>query len=328
MKWVIEIAGIWFGIWNLDFIRLTKSSICFQISSLSVLALNLVIAVYPLLLMILTYKLLNTPYLRKILSCPLRPQLLHKIGQLLKNRLKNKRSTVDAFATCMFMSFGKFLTACADLLVPVTVYRLNGSHTSSERRLYFDATIVYFSKEHLPYAILAIVMLLIFVLLPTMILLLYSFKSCQRCLQILPVRCQIFIYTFTDSFQGCYNNGTVKATRDCRWFSAVPFLLQIALTMSYGIFLQSTFISTSIGLLAITAIVALLMDPYKKATNNPFTFFILLFASILAATNGINVASINQNYFIEDVSLVITILSIIVLALVSIIITFKSIFEK
>ena len=50
----------------------------------------------------------------------------------------------------------------------------------SSWRLYFDATFVYFGRDHLPYAILALVMLLVFVILPMLLLFLYPFRWFQN----------------------------------------------------------------------------------------------------------------------------------------------------
>ena len=69
------------------------------------------------------------------------------------------------------------MSACADFLLPVRVYQVvSPLHIHSEYMLYYDASISYFSPRHLPYAILALVVLFIVGLLPTLLLLLFSFK--------------------------------------------------------------------------------------------------------------------------------------------------------
>ena len=40
------------------------------------------------------------------------------------------------------------------------------------------------------------------------------------------------LHVFMDSFQGCYKDGTEPGTRDCRWFSAVPFIIRITILSS------------------------------------------------------------------------------------------------
>ena len=47
------------GIWNLDFFRMYNTGICPQIDTLSTMALELATAVYPLLLMAVTFMMIN-----------------------------------------------------------------------------------------------------------------------------------------------------------------------------------------------------------------------------------------------------------------------------
>ena len=294
--WISSLLASCFGIWNLDFFRWYNFKTCLKIGTLPALALNLAIAVYPLFLMTVTYVLINTAYKIKLPPFSLLWKLFKKLNELVGNNWKIKTSTVDAFATFMYLSHAKFLTACSDLLVPVRVYQFSSFNTTSELRLYYDATISYFGREHLPYAILAIIFLTVFVLLPTLTLLFYPSSLYQKGLQKLPARCQIFIHTFTDSFQGCYKNGTDAGTTDCRWFSAIPFLLRIAVTLSYSLTLQSTFLLIASGLVIIIAIITVNADPYKPHYKNPFIFYIIFLACTFTSCNGINLAFVaDQN---------------------------------
>ena len=70
------------------------------------------------------------------------------------------------------------------------------------------------SADNVPFAVLAISVLLVFVLSPTLILLLYPMRSFQRYLGYCTrIRWQ-FLHTFANAFQGCYKNGT-NGSRDC-----------------------------------------------------------------------------------------------------------------
>jgi hypothetical protein len=72
-------------------------------------------------------------------------------------------SIVEVFATFLLLAYCKILDVAFDLLIPIRVYQLDSSqHLSCTWRLYFDATIPYFGAKHLPYALLAIVMLILF----------------------------------------------------------------------------------------------------------------------------------------------------------------------
>ena len=85
--------------------------------------------------------------------------------------------------------------------------------------LFYDAAIKCFGEEHLLYAILAIVITLLFNVLPLLLLLLYPLHCFQRCLSICRLRWH-GLHIFIDAFHGCYKNGTLAGTRDCRYFAA------------------------------------------------------------------------------------------------------------
>ena len=71
--------------------------------------------------------------------------------------------------------------------------------------LVIAATIDYFGREHFPYAILALIVLLVFVLLP--LLLLCPVRCFQQCLGHCGVK-WLSLHIFMDAFQGCYKDGT------------------------------------------------------------------------------------------------------------------------
>ena len=117
---------------------------------------------------------------------------------------------MDSFATFFLLSHVQFLNVASDLLTPVQVFQisLSSQQLTHSWRLFYDADVVYFGKQHLPYAVLAIVGGAFFVLLPVTILLLYLFRCFQRVLQVFPGRWYV-LHTFVDSFQGCFKDGTM-----------------------------------------------------------------------------------------------------------------------
>ena len=210
----IQVLGTLYGIWNLDFFRLLNINICFQANPLTILSLDFFVAVYPLVLMMITYKVtcMHDNNNKAILAF-LRP--FKAACKCFKYNMDIKTSTIDSFATFMFLSNIKLLNVCFDLLLPVYVCDTSNNSTCRWAVFYY-ATMPYFSHEHLPYAIPAILVLLMLVVGPVFILLLYPFSLCQKCLIMLPQRWKIMLYVFMDSFQGCYKDGTEPGTRDCR----------------------------------------------------------------------------------------------------------------
>ena len=96
-----------------------------------------------------------------------------------------------------------------------------------------------FGKDHLPYAILAISVLLFVILLPLVVVLLYPLRTTQRCLN----RCRLnslAFRTFTDAFQGSFKDGT-NGTRDCRYFAVVYQLPRMLGFFIYSLTLNGYF---------------------------------------------------------------------------------------
>ena len=195
-----------FGILNLDFFRPFYSDLCLGIGILPTLALDYVIAVYPLFRMMITYFLItlydNDYRVVTIMWTPFR-----KLLSIFKRNWNVRTSLIDAFATFLFLSNVKFLSVSCDLLQGIKIYKLYPDHYNYTLGLFYAADVKYLSRdEHLPYAILAIVSLFFFVFLPTLILTLYPFSLFQKFLNLFPFRWYI-LHTFVDSFCGCYKNG-------------------------------------------------------------------------------------------------------------------------
>ena len=164
------------------------------------------------------------------------------------------------------------------------MYNLYGDTYNTTLRLLYSAEIEYFGGEHLPYAILAIVMLCVFVILPVAILALYPFALFQKFLNLFPIRWYI-LHTFVDSFQGYYKDGTEPGTRDCRWFSAVYLIFRFAAFLLYGIILDVEYYSLCCLLMLFVVLLLVVFQPYKDRVISYFklnTAFLILLAMFYA----------------------------------------------
>ena len=299
-----KFLGSLYGIWNLDFFRMYNTGICLQTNNLTTSALDLTVAVYPLFLMALTYIMISlhdSKYeLFVILWNPFRA-----FFSTFQRNWDIRTSTVDAFATFLFLANMKCLSVCFDLLVPVKVYHFVTPelHVNYTWQLYYDASVPYFSAAHLPYATLAITMLLIFVITPTLVVIAYPIKMCHKCFIILSHRSQIFLHTFMDSFQGCYKDGTELGTRDCRWFSSLLLILRFILVSAYAYFLDSLFYPYAAMVLVITAMITIVVDPFKthlSHLSSIMAIFILFIAALYACVVGLDMAEIKNNFVISN----------------------------
>ena len=219
-------------------------------------------------------------------------------------------SIIDSFATFFLLSNIKILNVTSDLLIPTQIYRL-GSNTSTFG-VYYSPTVVFFGEEHLPYAILAIFIVTLFVCIPTIILILYPFQLFQKFLSLFPFHWH-YLHAFVDSFQGCYKDGTEPGVFDYRWFSVLLLLLRLILFI-FTLTLSMMFFVYAILALVIILIALINIQSLKKIavhypSNDPI-FLVLLSLSFIANI-GRDVTS-RENIFFHYSALIMLALSAVV----------------
>ena len=292
-----------YGIWNLDFFRLFYSDICLGIGFLPTLALDYAIAVYPLLLMAIIYLLMKL-YDRNYRVIILMWRPFRAFFIFFRKNWNIRTSVIDSCVAFFFLSNVKFLSVTFDLLTPIHLYELeDGSNIINKTStvLYYAGNIGYFNGKHLPYAILAILVSIVFIILPITVLALYPFTFFQKFLNCIPVRWHI-LHTFMDSFTGCYKDGTEPGTRDCRWFGAIFFLIRLLGFLIYSFSHTSIFFPLFGFLLLLLVLLIVNMQPFKA----PFahyskinaTFFTLL-ALFYLTISGLDLATIKIRNFIS-----------------------------
>ena len=291
---LVKILATLYGVWNLDFFRIFDLGICLETSTLFTFSLDLIVAVYPLLLMIVTY-LMITLHDRNFRLVVVMWSPFRRIFSLFCDKWDIRSSVIDSFATFFLLSNVKFLSVTYDLLIPVQVYQLPlyGNFTHSWR-LYHNASIDYFGSTHLPYAILAIVVLVVFVLLPVLILMLYPFRWFQKILNALPVRWYV-LHTFMDSFQGCYKDGTEPGTRDCRWFASFFLIVRCILFLLASLVRDGSYIIIVCIAFTLLALLIYLTSPFKARVGHYtdiHTMYILLLTIFYSSVIGIQFISI------------------------------------
>ncbi len=271
-----------FGFWNLDFFRSFDLGICLGTGTLATLALDIAVGVYPLLLMILSYIMIRL-YDRNSLPLNTIWRPFRRFLGSLRTNWDIRTSVIDSYATFFLLSNMKLLSACFDLLVPIQVYQLNTS--KSELRLFYDASIVFNGSRHRPYALLALLVLLFFGILPMTILMFYPFKWFQKILNLFPIRWYV-LHTFVDSLQGCYKNGTEPGTRDCRWFASVFFIIRPLLMLVGALTFTMSYFAFGAMILTILTILIIMVQPFKEdkshysITNAIFIIVLALLYSI------------------------------------------------
>ena len=298
--WILKTVLSLYGLWNLDFFRPFYSDICLGIGLLPTLALDYIIAVYPLLLMAITYLLVNL-YDKNYRVIIIIWKPFHTFFSFFKRNWNIRSSLIDSFATFFLLSNVKFLSVTFDLLAPIKRYELHQDGVyNTTFVLYYSADTEYFCRKHLPYAILAILVSIVFIILPITILALYPFTFFQKFLNCLPIRHHI-LHTFMDSFTGCYKDGTEPNTRDCRWFAALFFLVRFLSFVLYALTLSSAFLAFMAIILSILVAIIIDVQPFKpplahysKINATFFTFLVMSLVTMI----GFNTAVVKIRNFV------------------------------
>ena len=251
IRLISQITISTYGIWNLDFFRTVYTPFCLhpKLTTLQVLILDYVVAVYPLLLICVTYVgvyLHDNYHAVVLLWGP-----FYRCFARIRREWHIRKSLVDVFATFLLLSFLKIFNVSVCLLAPTALYNVHGQKLQ-DYVLYFDGTVRYFGKDHIPYVILAIIMLLVFNVAPIIILCLYPCRSIQHCLNHCPCRLQA-LHTFIDAFQGSFKT----APYDCRCFAALFLIIRIV-NLVGQVALQNSFYFpfTSAVLFTVTLVVS------------------------------------------------------------------------
>ena len=299
MSTTVRILGLMYGIFNLDFFRTVLPPICLDITPLQALALDYAIAFYPLLLVLITYILIKL-YSHDVRIIVWLWKPFHKCFGSIKNTWDFEGSVLKAFATFFILSYLKLLNVSFDFLLYTEVYTLKNSSLSYSTRyaLYYDASIEYFGKEHLPYAGLALFVMTFVILLPVAFLIIYPMRCFQRCLNSCHIQRQS-LDIWVNCYQGYYKDGT-NGTRDCRCFSVVTFLLQFILFIFYMLSRTNYCLSMGAVFLLSVAAVQVWVQPYKENFRGCIVtdvFLMFNYASLMIMAPAADEASIKAADF-------------------------------
>ena len=283
----VKVFLSFYSFWNLDMLRSVIPDICLNVTTIQALALDYLPALYPFLLILISYFLIEL-YDRKIACIVKIWKPFHIVLTFFRKSCDIRTSVIDSFATFFLLSNIKILSVSFDLLVPTQIYQL-GSNISTFG-LYYTPSVAYFSHEHLPYAITALVLFTVYVIIPITTLTLYPLRLFQNFLSLFPFNWH-FLHAFVDSFQGCYKDRTNPGTLDCRWFSSLLLLLRPIFFITYGLTLSMMYFVYTIIILAIFLILWINIQPLKKAAarypSTDIIFIVLLsFIYVILAGRG------------------------------------------
>ena len=279
-KQAVVVTASLAGFWNLDFFRMAYNSFCLHpnASAMEIMALDYVTAVYPILLIIVTYGVV-TLYDQQhfhLLSCG--QKLCGSIHKLLRIQWNIRTSLVKVFASFIFLSSSRLLLASMNFLVPIKIHTYpqnSDKHIQLSVGWYLlnAPTVEYFGKKHLPFALLAITLSFLLFILPMILLFVYPFRWFQHLLNKFRIN-SLILRTFMDVFQGPFKDGT-NGTKDYRYFSGFLLLLSLVLNLTFSQTLSSFYYPMATISILIYLILHLAFLPYKQQIHNYITIVIL-----------------------------------------------------
>ena len=276
--WFVKLYRFLYGFWNLEFFGVLLPPYCFTpTASLSIshmLLLNYAIGLFPLTVTIILVILDRSA--EKWICCHPVDRCLRRLRKW-KTKISNERSYDRALADFVILGFTRFMVTSAYILVRQTITAYDGT---TQHRVWWQGTAHYGSADHIAVLIPAIIIVGMFVLLPSFLLLslplfpqvvgrliFYSKIKCIRKFQFIPTFCSNvytdrWVYHFVNVLQGCYKDR-------CRCFASFLLFFRI-IQLSAVIFTPRAEDALFIQLL--TALIFLLMiaacQPYKEQLLN------------------------------------------------------------
>ena len=215
LRIVIYLSLTLSGISALQFFKLVIPPFCIstKLTGIHIQILNLLTAIYPVLLVIITYILmeLHARNYRII-------HILWKPFSFLTNKLKITSVTSDAvihaFATFILLSASTLSYTMVTISLHIPVYRTPDSKIY-KKVLFCDPTITAFSHDHILYGTLAVVPFILLVLIPSLLLCVYPTRIYGYLSRFISGRKRLAITAFAEALNNCFKDG-LNGTRDYR----------------------------------------------------------------------------------------------------------------
>ena len=303
LEFLVHIMEGVYGIWNLDFFRTLIPPICFPLTTIQVIALDYLVAVYPLLLLVCFYLLVAAHDRGYKLVVRLWKPFLWCSARM-RRQWDIKHSIIDAFATFLLLSYLKFINISIDIFMPTTIFKEDGSQAGNF--LYYYATIEFLGSEHMPFALISMTVLLVGVSFP-LLLFLYPMMWFQNLLN----KCHLnspSLRAFMQCFQGYYLDRT-DGGYECRYFSALYPTARIGGSILYAVTRNNVFFLLIIIVTAFMAVIVVAVTPYKKK----YEFYNKCDAILLMSTIGFAASAIIYEFSFDWDRLTPTIVSVIMM---------------
>ena len=238
-----NILFCFYGIWNMDFFRFVIPKFCVSrhLRTLDVVALGYLSAFYPLVLTTVVYLLVKCHH-RGCRAVMVIWGPFHSLFISFKNHFLGENSSlVDTFATFLLLSYSKIIFVSLKLLEPLTFYKIYYDSTLHYKHKGFirsvDPGLKYFTEEHVTYVLLAVIVLVVFTVIPTAVLCLYPTRCGRRLLSRSKITNSTDFNRLVSAFQASFKDGR-NGTWDYRLVSTI-FVFHRMCLFTLTIYLRS-----------------------------------------------------------------------------------------
>ena len=266
-----------YRMFNLNFFTMDQLSFCLWkgANTLDVLAIKYITIIYSLLLVFITALLMKL--------CNITRFKLNAVFQLTSSGTSVKGTVIHGFSTFFVMCYSQCAKVTLFLLIPSNIYSVGSPNKHNTTKVVFYAgDYLYFHNGHLKYAIPALIIGIVLILMPLILLLIYPL--CYRVFAILGIEETSFVKILCkvaplekmkplfDSFQGCYKD-------KYRFFAGLYFLYRLVALISFLALdsLTKFYIALQIQLILMLALQATTYA-YRKRSHNILDM--LLFANL------------------------------------------------
>ena len=280
MEFVCKTITAIYGIWNLDFFRTLLPPICLPLNTMHVIALDYLVAMYPLFLLVCFYSLVTAHDKGfRLIIWVWRPFL--RFTSKIRQQWNVRHSIIDAFATFILLSYVKFVNISMDLLIPTQIVNIHGSQLGYF--WYYDATVKYIGSQHMPYVVIAVLVLVVGIMFPVL-LILYPMMWFQNLLN----KCGLNspgLRMFIECFQGNFRDRS-DGGWECRYYAALHPLLRMSESIIYAATRSIDFYPLVTVIIIVSITYILVARPYKKQCGLYNNLDAILLLSILGFFSG------------------------------------------
>ena len=266
--------------WNLNILKTIIPPFCIsdRLTEMHVIVLKLVSTIYPLLIAITSLLLIHL-YSRQNKTIVILLKPLSFVLKLTNGKAITSDSVIRTFASFLFLSSTKTFFVFTSMIKSVPVItNIDGS--TYKLVLYADASIEYYSREHILYLLLALIQCLFLVFLPSLLLFLYPTRLYRWISQFISARKRLAITTFVEALNHCFKDG-LNGTRDYRASAGllivgVPIVCLLIWVLAYTMF---SFTLILISFIAFHFSLAVsYCQPFKSTVANmSVSFYCILF---------------------------------------------------